>query len=43
MHVAWLIGATALFAQARDTWRGTLMAVFQPAEETAERRPGDDR
>jgi amidohydrolase len=36
MHVAWLVGATALFAQARDTWRGTLMAVFQPAEETAE-------
>jgi len=36
MHVAWLAGATTLFAQARDTWRGTLMAVFQPAEETAE-------
>src|ERR1700746_2402464 len=36
MHVTWLVGATALFAQARDTWRGTLMAVFQPAEETAE-------
>ncbi|MGH7086206.1 MAG: amidohydrolase, partial [Acetobacteraceae bacterium] len=36
MHVAWLIGATTLFAQARDAWRGTVMAVFQPAEETAE-------
>jgi amidohydrolase len=36
MHVAWLIGATTLMAQARNTWRGTLMAVFQPAEETAE-------
>ena len=36
MHVAWLVGATTLFAQARDTWRGTLMAVFQPAEETGE-------
>src|ERR1700751_2607053 len=36
MHVAWLVGATTLFAQARDAWRGTLMAVFQPAEETAE-------
>jgi hippurate hydrolase len=36
MHVAWLVGATILLAQARDTWRGTLMAVFQPAEETAE-------
>lgn len=36
MHVTWLIGATTLFAQARDAWRGTLMAVFQPGEETAE-------
>ncbi len=36
MHVTWLIGATTLFAQARDTWRGTLLAVFQPGEETAE-------
>jgi hippurate hydrolase len=35
MHVTWLAGATALMAQARDAWRGTLMAVFQPAEETA--------
>ena len=36
MHVAWLVGATTLLAQARDDWRGTLMAVFQPGEETAE-------
>ena len=36
MHVAWLAGATALLAQARDAWSGTLMAVFQPGEETAE-------
>ena len=36
MHVAWLVGATTLLAQAHDTWRGTLMAVFQPAEETGE-------
>jgi hippurate hydrolase len=35
MHVAWLAGATALMAAQRDGWRGTLMAVFQPAEETA--------
>jgi amidohydrolase len=35
MHVTWLIGATNLFAQSRDSWKGTLMAVFQPAEETA--------
>jgi len=36
MHVAWLAGAAALFAQARDSWRGTLMVVFQPGEETAQ-------
>lgn len=34
MHVTWLIGAATLFARSRDVWRGTLMAVFQPAEET---------
>ena len=36
MHVAWLVGATTLLAQTRAHWKGTLMAVFQPAEETAE-------
>jgi amidohydrolase len=36
MHVAWLIGAATLFSQVRNGWKGTLMAVFQPAEETAE-------
>ena len=36
MHVTWLVGATTLLAQTRANWRGTLMAVFQPAEETAE-------
>src|SRR5437588_8497785 len=35
MHVAWLAGASALLAGAKDAWRGTLMAVFQPAEEVA--------
>ena len=35
MHVAWLAGAAALLAGARDDWHGTLMVVFQPAEETA--------
>lgn len=35
MHVAWLAGATARLSADRDRWRGTLMAVFQPAEETA--------
>jgi len=36
LHVAWLVGATAALSQARDAWHGTLLAVFQPAEETAE-------
>jgi hippurate hydrolase len=36
MHVAWLAGATALLAGARDSWHGTVLAVFQPAEETAQ-------
>jgi amidohydrolase len=35
MHVAWLAGAAARLSAARDDWRGTLLAVFQPAEETA--------
>ena len=34
MHVTWLIGAATLLAQNRHAWRGTLMPVFQPAEET---------
>src|SRR4051812_9820514 len=36
MHVTWLVGAATLLARTRATWRGTLLAVFQPAEETAE-------
>ena len=36
MHVTWLVGATKLLAEAKTTWRGTIMAVFQPGEETAE-------
>src|ERR1700733_13121015 len=36
MHVAWLVGATKLLAQARGAERVTLMACFQPGEETAE-------
>jgi amidohydrolase len=38
MHVTWLAGATKLMADAKSSWRGTLMAVFQPAEETAKVR-----
>ena len=34
MHVTWLIGVATLLAQNRDAWQGTLMPVFQPAEET---------
>lgn len=36
MHVAWLIGAAKLMSQSRHAWRGTLMVVFQPGEETAQ-------
>src|SRR3954453_18901949 len=36
MHVTWLAGATALLGAARDAWHGTVLAVFQPAEETAQ-------
>jgi hippurate hydrolase len=36
MHVAWLVGAATLLAQARECWQGTLMSVFQPGEETAQ-------
>ena len=33
MHVACLLGACERLAESPDTWSGTLMAVFQPAEE----------
>jgi hippurate hydrolase len=36
IHVTWLVGASMLLAQARDSWHGTLMVVFQPGEETAQ-------
>ena len=36
MHVACLIGATSLFTKSPHGWQGTLMAVFQPGEETAQ-------
>ncbi|WP_068148160.1 amidohydrolase [Rhodococcoides corynebacterioides] len=35
VHVACLLGAAALFSAERDAWSGTVVAVFQPAEETA--------
>jgi amidohydrolase len=34
MHVTWLMGVTRMLAENRGNWRGTVMAVFQPAEET---------
>ncbi|MFJ7566197.1 M20 family metallopeptidase [Herminiimonas sp. NPDC097707] len=36
MHVAWLVGAATLLSQSRDGWKGTLLVVFQPGEETAQ-------
>jgi hippurate hydrolase len=36
MHVAWLIGTSTLFARTRDAWKGTLLVLFQPGEETAQ-------
>ena len=33
MHVTWLAGATKLLARAQGTWHGTLISLFQPAEE----------
>src|ERR1041384_3936360 len=32
MHVTWLAGAGRALAEARTTWRGTVVAVFQPGE-----------
>jgi hippurate hydrolase len=34
MHVAWLMGAATLLSETRHVWKGRLMLVFQPAEET---------
>jgi hippurate hydrolase len=36
MHVACLLGATDLLAGERAAWQGTLVALFQPAEETGD-------
>ena len=36
IHVAWLAGAARLLSQSREAWKGTLMVVFQPGEETAQ-------
>ncbi|WTL36434.1 amidohydrolase [Nocardia sp. NBC_01503] len=36
MHVTCLMGALKLLADARASWSGTVMACFQPAEETGQ-------
>ena len=36
VHVACLLAAAAVLVAARDQWSGTLILVFQPAEETAD-------
>jgi amidohydrolase len=36
VHIACLLGAAHLFASASDRWAGTLVALFQPAEETGD-------
>src|ERR1700688_4747891 len=36
MHAASLGGAATLLSEARDVWKGRLMPVFQPGEETAQ-------
>lgn len=33
VHVACLLGAARLLAEHRDAWRGTIVTLFQPAEE----------
>ncbi|MGW0210929.1 amidohydrolase [Streptomyces sp. NPDC003233] len=35
MHVVCLLGALELLARSRELWSGTVLAVFQPAEEMA--------
>lgn len=36
VHVSCLLGAASLLAEGRDRWAGTLVALFQPAEETGD-------
>jgi amidohydrolase len=33
LHVTWLMGAARLLAENRKSWKGTVLAVFQPGEE----------
>src|SRR6185437_10197054 len=45
VHVACLLGASALLADGRPDWQGTVVALFQPAEELGDgaRKMVDDR
>lgn len=36
VHVTCLLGAASLFAGAKDAWTGTLITLFQPAEEAGD-------
>ena len=36
LHITWLLSAATILSKHRDLWQGTLLVVFQPAEETAE-------
>lgn len=36
VHVACLLGATRLLSSHREAWQGTVVALFQPAEETGD-------
>ncbi|GAA3773566.1 M20 family metallopeptidase [Microbacterium kribbense] len=40
IHVACLLGAAQLFSMTRDAWHGTLVVLFQPAEETGDGAQG---
>ncbi len=42
MHVAWLVGAATLLAQARDTWKGYSDGRFSTGRGNRPRCPGDD-
>lgn len=35
MNTTWLLGASAVLAGAKNSWQGTLIVLFQPAEEIA--------
>jgi hippurate hydrolase len=45
VHVSCLVGAAELLAGGRDAWHGTVVALFQPAEEVADGARGmvDDK